>query len=465
VGNIITPERKLKIISYTPHAKQAEAHKLCRLDDADAVMYSGAPGSAKTTWLCWEVLWNCFKYPGSKWAICRKTFRELEDTTKETLRVDVLNKYNIPYNEKKEENIFELPGGSKLLFRSLDELDKFGSLEITGFAFDEAQETQQKFCDTLLDRRRFNIGHPLALFAANSPSKDHWLYDLFINPETRREGYYYVIASIYDNKVNLPEIYIKNMEKAYKDLPALARQKLHGEFGVALRGTPIYKRSFRREIHVKSTVGYNKFTPVLRSWDFGFVHPAVVYAQDIDGKCHTLKVTMEKEINLDMFAKKIIKESGKLFPENAGFIDYCDPAGAQRSDKGESSISILKKNGIRAKFKYTSVSYGISLTETMLNTLRDGTPCLLFSDEDCELLIEGFELGYVYDQEEIQKGDDDLSPKKDGYYEHPMDALRYLLINHFDRYYKNKQGKKNGGRKHKAKIPYYNYMQKNRGCK
>jgi hypothetical protein len=426
------------------------------LPDASAVAYCGAPGSAKTTWLLWEILRNCFLHPGSKWVIGRKTYREITDTTQETLRADILNPYNIPYKEYKEDNIYELPGGSRLLFRSLDELDKFGSLEITGFGIDEAQETSQRFFDTLTDRCRYRIGRPLYLLAANSPSRDHWIYDLFINPETKREGYYHVIASIYDNQKNLPQIYIANMERAYKDLPALARQKLHGEFGVALRGTPVYKRSFRRDVHVKETVKYNKYSPVLRAWDFGFVHPSVVYAQDIDGKCHTLKVTMDKEINLDMFAKKVIRDSAKCFPDNDGFIDYCDPAGAQRSDKGESSIDILKKNKIKPKFKHSSVSYGIGLVETMLNTLRDGTPCLLFNDEDCELLIEGFELGYVYDQDELQKGSDDIAPKKDGFYEHSMDALRYLLINHFDKYYKNREHTRSSGKK--PKVPYYNFM-------
>jgi hypothetical protein len=45
-------------------------------------------------------------------------------------------------------------------------------------------------------------------------------------------------------------------------------------------------------------------------------------------------------------------------------------------------------------------------------------------DKSCELLIDGFLGGYVRD--------DDDEPVKDNYYDHSMDALRYVVTILFD---------------------------------
>ena len=50
-------------------------------------------------------------------------------------------------------------------------------------------------------------------------------------------------------------------------------------------------------------------------------------------------------------------------------------------------------------------------------------------DDECIDLVDGFTHGYTQDPKRHMDGaDDDLTPYKDGFYEHLMDARRYICI-------------------------------------
>jgi len=168
-------------------------------------------------------------------------------------------------------------------------------------------------------------------------------------------------------------------------------------------------------------------------WDFGFRNPAVVAAQDdpMTGQIRVLWSQQGERILLDDFAKKIVSIRNRKWP-GAEFLDYCDPHGRNRDDRGnKTSIDILKDNGVHPRFKDTAVTYGINIMAELLTRFAPKTkqPSLIVDGSNAQLVADAFHIGYVQDPryDEEQKPDM-LVPFKDGFYDHAMDALRYILV-------------------------------------
>jgi hypothetical protein len=93
----------------------------------------------------------------------------------------------------------------------------------------------------------------------------------------------------------------------------------------------------------------------------------------------------------------------------------------------------MREAGINPVFKDMSVAPALGVMAELLYTylpeMNPPEPSLVISQE-CTELIDGFVFGYVQDPKRHQEGtSDELQPYKDGYFEHLMDALRYIVVN------------------------------------
>jgi len=96
----------------------------------------------------------------------------------------------------------------------------------------------------------------------------------------------------------------------------------------------------------------------------------------------------------------------------------------QVNDKSErTSAEILASLDIIIQTRKIRPKDRVNLIRTMCREKEDGFIALKI-DNGCQLITDAFLGGYV-------RNDKD-EPVKDGYYDHLMDALQYLLINLYD---------------------------------
>lgn len=99
----------------------------------------------------------------------------------------------------------------------------------------------------------------------------------------------------------------------------------------------------------------------------------------------------------------------------------CDPAGNGRNDQtAESNVSVLRREGFVVHAKASRIVDGCEMIRTMLNP-ASGEPTLKIHPR-CKRLIEALQ------QYRYPDGGGEL-PLKDGVHDHPIDALRYYLVN------------------------------------
>jgi len=196
-------------------------------------------------------------------------------------------------------------------------------------------------------------------------------------------------------------------------------------------GDPFFP-NFNRAVHVQDCK-YDPKLPIARGWDFGRSRPAVVWCQlGRDLKLRILYSFMGKNMNIFRFAPLVVSETNLRFPR-AQITDYGDIAGAQESDKGATTFILMEQFGIEVVTRFSYLEEGLKIMEQKLMIGEDGTPNILI--DPCNVdLIDGFGGGYVLDTGASGKDEEGKlknKPKKDGYFEHLMDALRYVMIHLF----------------------------------
>ena len=425
---------KVKILedNYLPLPQQGKFHR----SQAKYRCYLGGLGAGKTRAGSEEAKLLLLENPGIVLLVARQTYPELRDTTMrtffDTLPQELIKSWN------KAENHLVLVNGSEVLFRSLDDPMKLKSLEIGGFWIDEASEVSEDIFLTLqgrLRQRKEGVKRICGYLTTNPPNVGHWIQKYFI--DIGLPTYDLIKATTYENGVNLPDGYIEDLEKNYPS--SWIKKYLYGEFGFTSAGKPVYPM-FMESLHVRDLSNYWRKRDgsgrlpqlmIYRGTDFGFNFPATVFtAVDSKGRWLWLYEFMGKEITVNVLAEKIHFISNNEFP-NSQFMDYCDPAGNQVSDKSEkTSIDILRANRI---FPICRFSTPLQRSETIARLLTktvDGLPALMI-DKNCKICIDAMSGGYHFKKPvNNEKFQQDII-EKDGFYEHIMDAVGYIAANLF----------------------------------
>lgn len=316
--------------------------------------------------------------------------------------------------------------GAQIFFQGFKDLAGLGSQEYAIIVITEVHEISHNAYLTAKNRCMQSNVPNMLLLEGNPPNEGHWLDNLTkegtdeYDPDVERWE-----LSIWENYENLPEGYRNSL----MSLPRSWQQKyLEGKTGFIADGKPFYD-GFQESLH-KRSLTYIPEKVVYRGIDFGFHHPAFVYAGfDAHDRFMVLAEMMGNDITIDKFADKMIAFENTHFPE-AKFETYYDPAGEQVTDKSEkTSVEILASKRITGRCKQSTYRERKELIERKLSTLIGGIPSLIV-DESCKIIIDGFLGGYHYPK---RQGDKPVKeePEKDGYYDHLMNALEYIIVNLF----------------------------------
>ncbi len=191
----------------------------------------------------------------------------------------------------------------------------------------------------------------------------------------------------------------------------------------AVEGNKVF-RSFATPM-IKELSGPYPNIPIIRSWDFG-AGAACVLAQYIEKikKYRVYREIYQDHSDADRFVREVNSETSSFIPISYGsyIVDVCDPyQGPQKSflNGGNSTMFEIEdrmkrlcKKIIRFKtLPRHDIEFRLNISRAVM---RQGFEI----DQSCYILNKGFRGGYV-----MKPGSS--VPKKDGYYEHLMDAFMY----------------------------------------
>ena len=194
----------------------------------------------------------------------------------------------------------------------------------------------------------------------------------------------------------------------------------------------------------KNFGGYIKDKPLHIGVDLGTHFPAAVFFQaDSLNRCIIHGGLMAEDEELENFLVRIRDYISQEFPEcEDNFQIYADPAGSYSNSQGTAppAVDIMQRffkkkvyckkskpsdraRGIRRKFgRKVGEGMGVIINPSAGTHIRPN------GEERHGIMVDALESGWVYKQPkegEHHMGDD---PKKDGYYDHLMDAWGYGMI-------------------------------------
>jgi len=251
------------------------------------------------------------------------------------------------------------------------------------------------------------------MLATNPTSPQHWIHDTFVkNP---RPGYELFRSKTMDNIKNLPPGYIERMRQTYPE--DWQKRFLDGEFGHMLAGDPCFPDFCGKHQRVIEPM---QGLDMVRGWDFGLRHPCCVFTQfDDEGRFKILRTIKGENEDIYKFCDRIKKFSATHY-NTFTFKDYVDPSGKNKKDSGKSSVDVLREKGIQAKYRMTTPEQRAVELRRMMRDYPGGEPAFQI-DPANQYLIEGFSGGYTLGE--------NGEPKKDGYFEHGIDAVGYIIAN------------------------------------
>jgi hypothetical protein len=391
--------------------------------------YKGSIGSAKTTAGVTKVLFRLLTLPGSKGLIARGDYNDLIDTTMRTAEMILtsrlppglrIGRSKAPPEKWILRPIVEGPP-SELTFMGLK--DELGSYEFDIAFIDEANEVEERVAASVRGRLRNKpyegYEHYSLNLAFNPPDMNHWLYTACTGKDAEQR----IVKPPYmrlfepsprENETNLPPGYYDNQVASMP--PDMQERLLNNKWGSIRSGDPVY-REFSRTIHVARNVRAAVDGALLRFWDFGYHHPACIFATlTPSGQLKVHRAVMGKDTEARKFAQDMKLLTAEHYPWAQNFIDIGDPAVKQQKDTG-STLQVLYEEGIVMRFAHSFITDGVDVIRRLLSTLNSGAPGVIFDEENCRVLIEGLAGGYYLDEKR--------KPVKDGYYDHLCDAFRY----------------------------------------
>jgi len=421
--------------------------------------FEGAVRSGKTTIALIKMQNRCEAHPGMHWLICRYK----EEDTKLQLKSRCIELFGSGLGKwNSEESCFDLKNGSKVYVRgikpgeNLAPFSKFAGLTLSGILVDQAEELPPEFFPAL-QARLSQRGYPHEMYLLpNPPDEYHWLAKYF--PEDNSDpDYYYCRTSVYDNGKNLPEGYIRNLERAYPPGNVLRRRFIEGRRGLSVTGEPVYGGVFSRAHHVVPDVRINPDLPLIESWDFGHSHPAVLWSQFGLGQWTVLGELLGHNEFIETFAPKVLQMRKRL-ASSGRHVDgerplesevvvsdvrvCCDPAGFSASNQGHGKnvVEILQDYGIApqpwpkgyAPNHPLQRNAAIQQYARALSTMVRGAPSVLIHPR-AENFIDGCEAGYVWDDQKRFHSSTYPTlrrPRKDGLYDHLQNCAEYAWLLH-----------------------------------
>lgn len=201
-------------LNLRPTIKQHQVYQALNDQSITDVFFGGGAGGGKTWLICESRLVNALRFPGYRSYIAREELKRLMQSTYITWN-KVCSQHHIPEGTWKlngQYNYIEFENGSRIdlldaKFEPRDPLyERFGSLEYTDGAIEEAGEIHPLFRDVMKSRigrhknDEFDL-HPSTLITGNP--KKNWTYSEFYKPwknKTLPQNKVFVQALYNDNE-------------------------------------------------------------------------------------------------------------------------------------------------------------------------------------------------------------------------------------------------------------------------
>jgi hypothetical protein len=399
--------------------------------------YKGPAGCAKTSTLCAAILARAILEPGTKYLIARHDYNDLVDTTalRMTEMLELLPPGTLLERDKSPPMKWYIrPASTRLPDGSIDETpsqitfmglkDNPGGYEFTAAAVDEADEVPEQRIHWINSRLRYKGNAKSIMMAFNPPDVNHWLYTACTGLNAQGQHVEKPWIDLFEPE---PKENVRNLDADYyqiltQSLPEDMRQRLvDGQWGSVFPGDPVI-RQFRRSIHVRDRIEFVQEGTLFRFWDFGYQRPCCLWAQVTQaGQVRVLRELLGKQQEASDFGKQVLARTAEWFPDAHRFLDYGDPAVKQRKDTGQ-TLAVLYKEGIHIQSKHHSFDLSMALLRRQFERLVNGEPAIIIDRRHAILLINALSGGY-------HLKDDGITPHKDGFYDHEVDALRYGVDN------------------------------------
>ncbi len=195
-------------------------------------------------------------------------------------------------------------------------------------------------------------------------------------------------------------------------------------------GKPVYA-DFNRTLHVSSgPVKVDPGIPLLLGWDFGLT-PACIIAQLVGRQLRIIREFVETNGSISKLAPVVqlyLQTHFLSWIHADNITHYIDPAGFQKAQTDERTCADVMRTvfGSNSRIQPGPVTWEArkkAVEDYLTKTFGEG-PGLLVS-EDCPILIEGFNGGYMYSDKALEIEPASIRPLKNKF-SHPHDALQYL---------------------------------------
>jgi len=185
-------------------------------------LWGGAVGTGKSRALRWIILywllyWGAKGFRGIQGGLFCKTYPELNDRHLKKVKGEFPEWLGTYYEQKHEFHLKPEYGGGILMFRNLDEPEKYRSSEWVIVGVDELTQISKETFDLLLERNRWpEIKNPKFVAVTNPVGEfSNWVREFFVektSKDRRCQEAGYLKAEIGDNPY-IPENYYEDLTK------------------------------------------------------------------------------------------------------------------------------------------------------------------------------------------------------------------------------------------------------------
>lgn len=360
------------------------------------VIYGGAGSGKSYTVTQFLIARRLLRYKNKRLLVTRKYNPSLKQTAY-SLMLEWLQKFKVKYEEKKSEQLINLPNGSEILFRGMDDAEKIKSSEFNYIWMEEATEfTMQDFLQLRLRLRRANAGQRNQMFLTFNPVSS-WVTDHFLKQEQEDVG---ILQTTYKDNIRfLDDDYVKALED-------LANQDLSFYQIYALgQVAELKNKVYNNYVVVKDLP--SSYDEIIYGVDFGYNNPSVILEIGIkDGNIYIIKELYKTHLT----NSELIEEMKKFVHANSDV--YADSAEPQR-------IKEIEEAGFNIYAAKKEVKNGIDFLKRKK----------IYIHENCINTIEEIK-NYKY--KEDRQGNVLEEPVK--FNDHAMDAMRYAVYTHETKY-------------------------------
>ena len=423
-------------MNYKLLPKQREFMEVPHDQQLDVCMYQGGYGSGKT-W-CGSLLGLMLarKYPGSRGLVGAKEYELVKNTTLQSYfeHLDAMGyKRDRDYTYNKNDKKITLSNGSEILFKGLDDPEKFKSLNLHWAEIEEASQISDSSFKQLLGRLRNTNkkanwkNFKYRLFGHTNPQPNKgWIWKRFV--ENPKENYRLIIAPTNENKY-LPKHFIESLKDEYD--PEYYRINVLGEFGNYSSGLVVKHFSSDNE----KELTYRKDLPLYLTCDF-----------NVDPMCWCIAHKDEKNVYFfdelvieNTSTQACIEEFIRRYPDHRETIHICgDASGNFRSSTSELTNYLIIRNalethGYHVEFNLRPFNPPVLRRIQAFNArVRNANgDCHVFIDpRRCKWLLHNmynlcFKEGTsIVDVPTVKQIKNDREAK---FMEHPFDAASYLV--------------------------------------